>query len=192
MASGTTSKFAWTVLFVVIIPLIGYALYSGLTVGKIQLPGGFVIEFREAPTPVQAENRIDELSQDELESRQAELEQKLAEMEAQLQRAPESDVQIAQVTDVSGTWQSPNGLSYTIVQQGLQLTIQEINPYYGITAVGEGNIMENTVSINYRTAANTFGTGTLRLSNNGTRLSGSFVDSYSGVQTPADLQKVGR
>jgi hypothetical protein len=46
----TLKKFIWAVFFILVIPLVLYNLYTGLTVGKIGLPGGFTIEFRD-PNP---------------------------------------------------------------------------------------------------------------------------------------------
>lgn len=47
----TTKSFMWAVLFLVVIPLIIYNLYTGLTIGKIGLPGGFSIEFNSGNPP---------------------------------------------------------------------------------------------------------------------------------------------
>lgn len=191
MAASSSSRLSWTILFLVIIPLIGYALYSGLTIGKIQLPGGFVIEFREAPQ-VDSElpdDRYSDLGKDELVSRQAELEQRLREMEAQIQRQQTDAPEEMSGPNLTGNWQSAQGLTYAITQQGAALTIQEINPFYGITAIGEGTLGDGTIVLSYRTAANTVGEGRLKLSANGRRLSGTFRDTYSGFTTPVQLQK---
>ena len=192
MSSSPSSKFLWTVLFIVIIPLIGYALYSGLMVGKIELPGGFKIEF-EAPPEALADDKLDSMEREELESRQAELEGRLKEMERQLEAKRDAEEEIDFVepeVDISGVWQSTAGLTYNITQQGSYITIQEVNPLYGVTAVGEGELIDNLLTISYRTALNTVGQGNLSLSNYGRSLSGTFTDSYSGMQTFAQLHKM--
>ncbi|HEY9246508.1 MAG TPA: hypothetical protein VIO11_06650, partial [Candidatus Methanoperedens sp.] len=45
--------FLWIVVALIIIFLIGYNLYSGLTVEKIGIPGIFMIEFGKKPVPEQ-------------------------------------------------------------------------------------------------------------------------------------------
>ena len=191
MKASAGTKFMWTVLFVVVVPLIIYALYSGLTIGRIALPGGFEIEFRDVREALAAEDELKTLDGDELAARQADMERKLREMEAQLMERDETEAPRSRVQNISGAWQSPVGLSYQIEQQGRDVTIQEITPYYGITAIGEGEIRDGVLRISYRTALNTTGEAHLQLSDNGKRLTGTFTDSYSGLQTQARLQRIG-
>jgi len=51
----------------------------------------------------------------------------------------------AGVNILAGTWHSAPGVSYLIQQNAAALTIQEISPLYGITAVGRGTIAGQAV-----------------------------------------------
>ena len=81
------------------------------------------------------------------------------------------------------------GLSYLIEQRGNFVTIQEINPFYGVTAVGQGQIQGQSVLINYQTASYTQGTGNLTGSPDGRSLNGYFQDNYSGYKVSAILNR---
>lgn len=183
-------NFIWTVFFVLVVPLVFYTVYSGLVVGEIELPGGFRFVFRErriGGTTDTAKEELDDLSEAELEQRQAELEQRFQELEQQTNQ-PEIP-QAPQGVDLNGIWYSQNGLSYQIVQNGNFITIQEINPLYGVTAVGQGQVQNQTIQITYQTAAYQQGSANLTISSDGRSLTGTFRDAYTGFTVPANLYR---
>ncbi|MCU0552149.1 MAG: hypothetical protein MUC48_22665 [Leptolyngbya sp. Prado105] len=180
------STLIWAVFFLLILPLVGYTVYSGLIVGEMELPGGFKVTFREKPKST-TDSKLGELSKEELEKRQTALEKRFKELEQQANRS-QSPPQV-QPINLSGTWYAPSGLSYQIVQNGNFMAIQEFNPTYGITAIGRGQIQGQTVLINYQTAAYTQGIGNLTISPDGRALNGFFRDNYSGYTVPASLNR---
>jgi hypothetical protein len=181
-----TPNLVWAIFFLLVVPLAGYTAYSGFVVGEMELPGGFRIVFREKPRGT-TDDKIDDLSKAELEKRQAELDARFRKLE---QQANQSSIPSkSQDINLSGTWYSQGGLSYQIVQSGNFVTIQEINPLYGVTAVGQGQIQGQTVLINYQTASYTQGIANLTISPEGRSLNGTFRDNYSGYTVPAILSR---
>ena len=66
--------------------------------------------------------------------------------------------------NLSGTWQANlSSSSYIINQFGNAITIQEVDPFYGITAVGQGVIHQDIINIDYFNAFYIQGTGILRV-----------------------------
>ena len=90
---------------------------------------------------------------------------------------------------VSGTWTGENSLTYVITQSGDSVTIREMSPLYGITAIGQGTFDRRRLTVSYRTALDSEGTADLEMSDDGRQLTGSFTDSSSGVSVPAVLQR---
>lgn len=181
------SKFIWTVFFLLVIPLVIYTVYSGFVVGEMELPGGFRFVFRDNHRGITDPEKIDDLSDAELERRQAELEERFQELE-QRENKTTAFSQFQNV-NLTGTWYSQYGLSYQISQNGNFVTIQEIHPLYGVTAIGQGQIQEQSVTINYQTAAYTQGVANLTISPEGRSLNGTFKDNYSGYTVPATLNR---
>lgn len=141
--------------------------------------------FGESQQPVSTIDRLDEMDRDDLLQRQQELEDELRRMRHEMQskntETPERSV------DLSGTWNGNNGISYIIQQSGDAITIQEVNPFYGITAAGKGTIRRGVIDITYLTAMNTRGRARLKVSANGRQLSGTFTDLASGFRVSATL-----
>lgn len=94
-----------------------------------------------------------------------------------------------QYFNINGSWQGVGGQSYIIHQSGSAVTIQEINPILGITAVGQGVIIGQDIDISYTTAIGTVGRARLRISENGQRLTGEFTDLTTGVSMPLVLYR---
>ena len=63
------------------------------------------------------------------------------------------------------------------------------NPFYGVKAVGQGQIQGQSVLINYQTAAYTQGVANLTISPEGRSLNGFFRDNYSGYTVPMALSR---
>ena len=110
--------------------------------------------------------------------------QKLEEQASKSTIAPEP-----QTINLTGTWYGLNGISYQIFQNGNLVTIQEISPLYGVTAVGQGQIQGQSVVINYQTASYTQGVANLTISPEGRSLNGTFRDINSGYTVPATLSR---
>ena len=150
-------SFIWVVL-ILIVGLVAYLL-GKQPVKKLDVgTEGLSLEF-------EAYQRIPDA---ELEQRQDKLDSKLKELEEAFSTTPESHLNTTQpVYNLSGTWRSPVGISYNISQYGNAITIQELHPTYGVTAVGQGVINQQTVNIDYVTALYTQGKGVLKISDDG-------------------------
>ncbi|NET01868.1 MAG: hypothetical protein F6K61_15100 [Sphaerospermopsis sp. SIO1G1] len=183
-----SSNFVWVVFFLLIVPLAIHAVYSGLVVGKMELPGGFRIVFQEREERSRTDNKkIDDLPKEELEKRQKELEERFEQLEKQADRSSRDSQ--SQDVNLSGTWYGQQGGSYQIIQQGKFITMQEFSPLYGVTAVGQGEIRGQTVTINYQTAFYTTGIANLTISENGRSLNGTLRDNNSGLAAPIILNR---
>lgn len=184
------SKFIWAVFFVLVLPLAAYTAYSGFVIGEMVLPGGFEFVFREKYKGTTNEEKIDELSDEELQKRQIELEQRFQELEQKASQPEGSEIpQQPQSINLSGIWYGQNGLSYQISQDGDFVTIQEMNPLYGVTAVGQGSVQGESVVIDYQTASYTQGVANLTMSPEGRSLNGTFRDNYTGYTVPVTLNR---
>lgn len=178
----------WAVFFLLILPVTAITVYRGFVVGEMELPGGFRITFKDAGGTAQPiEDELKNQSEQEKEQRQNQLEAELEELKRRLNKTTNSPQ--PSFRDLSGTWYGQGGITYKISQSGSQLTIEEISPYYGVTAVGNGHIRGNSVSFSYHTAAFTQGSSELTLSSDGNSLSGYFRDNNYGTTVPANLHR---
>lgn len=135
-------------------------------------------------------DKLEEISTENLARRQKELEQELREIKQNERYEHESSEPVTETdVSISGTWQGVQGITYKIEQFDNEITLQEITPYYGITAVGRGTIAGREVSISYTTASYTTGTGRLKISENGREMNGTFTDSMSGMRVAASLTR---
>jgi hypothetical protein len=188
--------------------LVVYTLWSGSALKSLTMPGGFKAEFERGG--MNSGNPLKELSDEDIKQHQRELEQKLRDIEdhAGISAAgeprvggPRADGQSESHSQaaaqnprsgypaLTGTWMGANSLTYVITQSGSSVTVSEVSPLYGITAVGQGIIDGGHLSASYRTALDTVGTADLDLSEDGRQLTGKFTDSYSGISIPAVLQR---
>lgn len=176
----------WVVLFLIIAPIAAYLIYFGLTIGEVALPGGYRLTLRDDSLPPR---NIEDLSKEELEKRQAQLQQRFKELELKVKQ-PQVALPFQQVNfDLNGIWYGPGTLSYQIIQNGTSIAIQEMNPSYGIAAIGTGEIQGESIIINYQTVYNTEGIANLNPAPDGRALEGVFRDTYSGYTTKVTLNR---
>ncbi len=198
-SNSGAKNFLWVVVALLLIVIVGYNLYSGFAVKKIKISDIFTAEFAEKPQSVANPEQLQQVGADELRQRQADLENKLAELEAQLrqQKPPmvgegavsEEPGAAAGMNALAGTWHSAQGVSYRIQQYGAAMTIQEINPIYGITAAGLGTLAGQNLQFAISTAVGTWGTAQLTLSADGRQLAGRYADLVTGLVVPLALHR---
>lgn len=177
----------WAVFFLIILPIAAYFLYFGFVVGEVALPGGYRLTLRDSDAL--PERKIEDLSKEELEKRQADLKKRFKEL-AQKIKQPQSSLPFQRIDfDLTGTWYGSGTLTYQIIQNGNIVAIQEINPAYGIAAIGTGEIQGQSIVIAYQTLYNTEGVANLTLSPDQRSLEGFFKDTYSGYTTSVTLNR---
>lgn len=199
-SSGSSSgrNFLWVVVALLLIVIVVYNLSSGLSVKKINISGIFEAEFAEKPASVAAPDQIEKVGEEELKKRQAELEEKLKDLEGQLAAKGETPAGAASggfeetrepmtLPSLAGTWHTAQGVSYYIQQNANAMTLQEVNPIYGVTAVGQGTIAGQNVQFNITTAVGTWGSAQLSLSADGRQLNGYYSDAVTGAAIPLAL-----
>lgn len=150
-----------------------------------------------ASEPMISEDTIENFGKEKLAQRQAELEKKLREMEKLLEREKKGEEQSSHQTQepqvqyfsIGDVWQGSGGVSYIVYQNGSTLTIREINPVFGVTAIGQGVIAQRDVNISYTTAIGTMGRALLKVSDDGRQITGTFTDLTTGVSMPAYLYR---
>lgn len=144
-------------------------------------------------TQTKIEEGLSQLNQQELSQRHAELEKKLREMEVKIKEKEhqlnQTEGMQVQYVNISGTWQGTGGLSYIINHSGNFVTVQEINPIYGITAVGQGTIDGQNIDVWYTTAIGTTGRALLKVSADGRQITGTITDQSIGISTPIALYR---
>lgn len=178
-------KSLWTVIIgVLIVIVVLYMLYPESTIKRIKIPGLFEAEF-EKLTP---EDKIEQIPKAELAQRQEELKKDLSQWEMEMEKIG-GQQQPTALHNISGTWQAAGGLSYFIQQSGNIVTVQEISPVYGVTAVGQGVIVGQDIDISYTTIIGTTGRSLLTLSADGRQLTGSFRDDITGASGPIALYR---
>ena len=91
--------------------------------------------------------------------------------------------------NLNGNWQSNVGMYYQIYQYGNAVSIREVSPAYGVTAVGNGQIYAGVITLSYRTVLNTFGNGVLNISPDGRTINGQFADQVTGVTSSVILYR---
>ena len=64
-----------------------------------------------------------------------------------------------------------------------------MNPWLGVTAVGEGTISGNILNISYTTAIGTSGQAQLQISPDGRQMWGQSRDMVTGITVPMQLQR---
>lgn len=199
-SSGSSSgkNFLWVVVALLLIVIVVYNLSSGLSVKKINISGIFEAEFAEKPASVATTDQIEKVGEDELKKRQAELEEKLKDLETQLAEKTEEPVDAspgvfddvrepARIPTLAGAWRTAQGVSYYIQQNANAMTLQEVNPIYGVTAVGQGTVAGQNVQFNITTAVGTWGSAQLSLSEDGRQLHGYYSDAVTGAAIPLAL-----
>jgi hypothetical protein len=108
-----------------------------------------------------------------------ELVQRQDELHTRLHKAQEDFSQTRQTEPpnqypIAGLWRAANGFSYTIVQTGNYITIQEENPVFGVTAVGWGVIAGQQINIKWLNARSLSGKADLRVSYDSRQIKGAF------------------
>ncbi|WP_447980234.1 hypothetical protein [Candidatus Nitrospira bockiana] len=149
--------------------------------------------------PLVREAAAKRVDHDEMARRQAELEAKLRQMEAALNRAEtkpdrparnaEGEGAAVRPVAIAGTWHDPSGATWIIQQNGPSLTLEEINPLLGVTAVGRGTITGRRLELTYQSAMQTTGRASLTVSADGHHLSGSAQDLTTGVSFPLTFSR---
>ncbi len=174
-------------LWVALVCLVGVIAYT------IVNQGGFLKQFSVGSDGISMEfDQLKDLPGQELAERQNKLEQKIANINNTLEQgsaAPQTAANNVNASysqnsiNLNGRWNTNVGFSYLITQYANEISIQEFSPVYGITAVGQGQINGQSVSITYQTALNTQGNGVLNISPDGRSINGQFRDHMTGNVT---------
>lgn len=209
MSSDRPPEKSWkpanTFFALLLLGLVGYNFYSGLTVKKLGLPGLFEIEFGNTTGGLASEKKVEEIGDGELKSRQAKLEQQVESLQTQVaaktpeQRgAPPVISQAGTVAapapraslNLSGSWQSDeDGLSYAIQQNGSTLIVQETHAAFGIIAVAEGHLVGQDIELTFTTVLGAAGRARLRVSDDGDRITGQATDFSTGAVEPVSMYR---
>ncbi len=200
-------RFLWNIVALVLIVLVGYNLYSGVTVQKIGIPGIFEVEYAGTATPeapgdgpqagpaetleargMTTGEALTDADRGAFEERQTELEQKLRMLEERLETEDLPPARPGLIV-IAGSWQGQQGITYTFEQYGTRVVFSEINPFLGVTATGTGTLTGNSLSLAVTTAAFTTGTAALQVSPDGRQMMGTYVDQVTGVTVPLVLSR---
>ena len=135
------------------------------------------------------DDEIAKLDKDDLISRQKELEKQLEDLKRGQQSDPQSQPVRNKTHDVGGSWNGADGSTYTFFQNGNNITFEEFTPDLGKTAVGTGTISGRDMTFSVQTALFSQGTLTLRLSDDGSQMTGTYTDQTYGLQTSPVLTR---
>lgn len=193
----------------VLIIVVLFNVYSGVTVSKIGIPGLIDIEFnpnngtatatgsaddRQDPALTRSTNTID---RNGVNSGPSIIDdQNIRDVSNDIERQPLEDIYHPvqpettppPVIDLNGTWYGADGSEYEITHDGNTVYFTEYG-LFGATANGMGTYQNNAVSFGYETVYGTVGTATLNLSSNGQILSGRAFDKVAGTSTDLYLTR---
>jgi hypothetical protein len=145
-------------------------------------------------TPTVQTSRVNEtdelakLDKSDLATRQEQLEKELASLRQGQKDNPQPRSVRNQVNNISGTWEG-GGSSYKFYQNGTSLTMEEFTSGYGQTAIGEGTISGQDVTLTIQTALGSQGTLRVTLSDDGRSMSGTYSDQTFGTETSYTLTR---
>ena len=178
-------NFFWYVLSVLLVVIVFYAIYRGMVVNKMNISGVMEIEFKKGDDGLENVKQAAQLDSTEREIKQQQLLEKNREYVQQVDNVPAySDNHVTDhptTAQIGGNWTTSEGVSYVITQFGSNISLQEFNPLYGITATGTGHISGKEVTINYETIVGTTGSLHFTLSPDGSLLNGQYQDHTSGA-----------
>ena len=165
---------------------------TGLLVALYQI-GAFNEDLSPPPRgSITDERALQQLGAEELKSKQKELERKLAELQEKIRTSPPENppMEGPQIWySIAGNWHGVEGSSYVVYQSGNTVTMEEVNPLFGITAVGQGTISGQDVDVSYVTGLGTVGRARLQVSGDGRQLTGEYTDLTTGVRMPLVLYR---
>lgn len=164
---------------IVLIIVVLFNVYSGITVSKIGIPGLLEIEFNIGPSENEEKNGPINLGQDSIN----------------VPDDPKPDPDPGPfippeptLVDINGRWYGQDGSEYQIIQNGNSVSFTEFG-MFGATAEGSGSYQNSRLVMDYETVFGTVGTATLELIQNGRVLSGRADDHTSGASTVLYLTK---
>lgn len=189
----------------VLIIVVLFNVYSGITVSKIGIPGLIDLEFNtESPDSKPAsnpDNKDDSEPYKDYESGNS-VKESYQDEESGNQnpaiRNPEivtpsvinRSVQQPEtaVLDLNGRWYGEDGSEYDISQVGSSVSFTEYG-MFGATASGYGSYQNNRLTLEYETVFGTYGSAILNLSHDGRMMSGRADDLTSGASTTLVLRR---
>ena len=164
---------------IVLIIVVLFNVYSGITVSKVGIPGLIEIEFNNGPSENGPNNGPVNPGQDSL----------IVHKDPVDDPNPEPIIPSRPVlVDINGRWYGQDGSEYQIIQNGNRVSFTEYG-MFGATAEGAGEYQNNRLVMEYETVFGTVGTATLDLIQNGRVLSGRADDHTSGASTVLYLTK---
>lgn len=192
----------------VLLIVVLFNVYSGVTVSKIGIPGLIDLEFNSGSSPdskpgTDSNNRNDFETYDEFESgNSADESFQVRGTDTQnpavrnpemvtpgvINRPVQQPETVPAVLDLNGRWYGEDGSEYDISQVGSSVSFTEYG-MFGATASGYGNYQNNRLSLEYETVFGTYGTAILNLSHDGRMMSGRADDLTSGASTTLVLRR---
>jgi hypothetical protein len=186
----------------VLIIVVLFNVYSGITVSKIGIPGLIDIEFNsgnessDGPVAEQGSRSITEQGQNV--DRPSDLIRGSEETLSNNSGASDDSDKVyipvqpdpvqPALLDLNGMWYGEDGSEYEFVQTGGTVYFTEYG-LFGATAQGSGSYQSNRLILEYETAFGTVGKANLNLSQNGQVLSGQANDITSGAITQLYLRR---
>lgn len=187
----------------VLIIVVLFNVYSGITVSKIGIPGLMEIEFntgsQQTDTPndpigsntVVGTNNPGQggLTNDPVSNYDDFDEPGTTRSVDQNDQPVQPPVQpVERQVNLNGAWYGADGSEYEISYSSGTVFFTEYG-LFGVTAEGSGTFQNNRMVIDYQTVFGTSGQATLDLSTNGQILSGVANDFTSGASTPLYLTR---
>lgn len=187
----------------VLIIVVLFNVYSGITVSKIGIPGLLEIEFNSGDKPG-SEEKLGQQNSGTSDGRESVVDdppfinpgntrdisndnyESFDEDDVYDPVPPE--ITREAVIDLNGMWYGDDGSEYEIIHSGSTVYFTEYG-LYGATAQGSGEYQNSRLTFEYETVFGTFGTATLDVSDNGRVLSGRANDITSGTVTQLYLTR---
>lgn len=174
-------RWGWISLVALVVTVITVtALAMGGRFGAFEVSAdGLRVEFDNSVVAAEGATEAD------VEEAQPELEQRIATLEDQVRQQPAAGEPAS--IDITGTWQSRDGFTYTFEQYGAYLVWQEEAAAFGVTAVGDGIIQGDFIYLEFQAFDGTVGSVELVYGPDG--LTGTYSNA-AVTQAPISMQPI--
>lgn len=138
--------------------------------------------------PVSNSNNLAGINKSDISTRQQQLEAELEEIQKQQEDEAVPSRPARGQLNITGTWHDADSQA-TFVQIGNTITFEEFTPGYGRTAVGQGTISGNEITMTIQTIFNTQGTLEATVSADGKQISGTYTDLVLGASSAYSISR---
>ncbi len=180
----------WKIVVSVLLALVVLNIYNGVALKKVEIPGLFNVEFAghsdSKPHTATEPRTVTPAATEPPVQLASTTPARTTPTPAVPARSPQPEPAIP---NLSGQWDSDEGITYQIQHNNAQITLTEMNPLLGVTAEGTGTVNGRNIVLQYVTAFGTTGTARLTVEDEGDTLTGVFRDNVTNASSSIELYR---